>query len=52
MAVNQIYEVVNSINAQANQGAYSAVVDTRSFIDYGKTVLSSETNVETFFKEI
>lgn len=52
MAVNQIYQIVNALNSYANKGAQTAVVDTRSFIDYGKTVLSSETNVETFFKEL
>ncbi len=50
--VNQIYEICNSLNAQANQGTAVAVTDTRSFIDFGKTVLSSDKNVETFFKTL
>lgn len=50
--VNQIYQIVNSLNAQANKGGALAVTDTRSFISYGETVFSSEKNVETFFKAL
>ena len=50
--VNQIYEVCNSLNAQANKGSAVAITDTRGFIDYGRTVLSADENVETFFKTL
>ena len=50
--VNQIYEVCNSLNAQANKGSAVAITDTRGFIDYGNTVLSADRNVETFFKTL
>lgn len=50
--VNQIYEIVNSVNEQMNKGGDLAVTDTRSFIDFGKTVFSSDHNVETFYKTL
>lgn len=50
--VNQIYDIVNSLNSQANGGGALAVTDTRSFISYGESVFSSDHNVETFFKAL
>lgn len=50
--VNQIYNIVNSLNTQANGGGQLAVTDTRSFISYGETVFSSDHNIETFFKAL
>lgn len=50
--VSQIYDIVNSLNSQANKGGALAVTDTRSFISYGESVFSSDTNVETFFKAL
>lgn len=51
--VNQIYTIMNSLNAQANQGHSLEVVDTRSFISYGETISSLSTaNKETWFKTL
>lgn len=48
--VNQIYSIMNSLNAQANQGGALAVTDTRSFISYGEAISSlSDANKETWF---
>ena len=51
--VNQIYSIMNSLNAQANQGSAIAVTDTRSFISYGESISSlSDANKETWFKTL
>ena len=50
--VNQIYEICNELNKEMNQGGDITVVDTRSFISWGEEVLSSDKNIETFFKVI
>lgn len=48
--VNQIYSIMNSLNAQANQGGALAVTDTRSFISYGDAITSlTDANKETWF---
>lgn len=48
--VNQIYSIMNSLNAQANKGDTVAVTDTRSFISYGESISSlSDANKETWF---
>lgn len=48
--VNQIYSIMNSLNAQANQSNAIATVDTRSFISYGEEISSlSDANKETWF---
>lgn len=48
--VNQIYSIMNSLNAQANSGSAIAVTDTRSFISYGDAITSlTEANKETWF---
>lgn len=49
--VNQIYSIMNSLNAQANKSTALTTVDTRSFISYGDEVLSSAntSNRETWF---
>ena len=48
--VNQIYSIMNSLNAQANQAHSLEVTDTRSFISYGDSISSlSDANKETWF---
>lgn len=48
--VNQIYSIMNSLNAQANQGHSLEVTDTRSFISYGESISSlTDANKETWF---
>lgn len=48
--VNQIYSILNSLNAQANQAHAIDTVDTRSFISYGENISSlSDANKETWF---
>lgn len=48
--VNQIYSIMNSLNAQANSGSSIDTVDTRSFISYGESISSlSDANKETWF---
>lgn len=48
MKINQIYETINSI-AQNMQYTGDTVVDTTTFADFGKHVLSSDVNRETFY---
>lgn len=51
--VNQIYSIMNSLNAQANKGHSLEVVDTRSFISYGESISSlSDANKETWFSTL
>lgn len=48
--VNQIYSIMNSLNAQANSGTALAATDTRSFISYGDAITSlTDANRETWF---
>lgn len=48
--VNQIYSILNSLNAQANGGSAIAATDTRSFISYGDAITSlTDANKETWF---
>ena len=48
--VNQIYSILNSLNAQANSGSAIAATDTRSFISYGDAITSlTDANKETWF---
>lgn len=48
--VNQIYSIMNSLNAQANQGSAVTVTDTRDFISYGDAITSlTDANKETWF---
>lgn len=48
--VNQIYSIINSLNAQANSGTALAATDTRSFISYGDAITSlTDANRETWF---
>ena len=48
--VNQIYSIMNSLNAQANSGTALAATDTRSFISYGEAITSlTDANRETWF---
>ena len=49
-SVNQIYAIINSLNAQANQGSAVAVTDTRDFISYGESITAlTDSNKETWF---
>lgn len=45
---NEVYSIVNDINAMANGSSAVAVVDTASFIDFGNSVLSSSDATEVF----
>lgn len=49
--VNQIYAIMNSLNAQANLSTAIATVDSRNFVSYGDEILSSasDANKETWF---
>ena len=48
--VNQIYSILNSLNAQANGGSAIQATDTRSFISYGDAITSlTDANKETWF---
>lgn len=51
MNVNQLYNVLNSINENTTIGAQN-VVDTSTFINYGTLVLSSATNREIFYNKL
>lgn len=49
---NQIYKLTNTIAKMAlGEGAITAV-DTSSFVSLGKQILSSDTNVDAFYKEL
>jgi hypothetical protein len=45
---NNVYAIVNAVNSQANGLSPVTVLDTASFIDFGKSVLSSNDATETF----
>lgn len=52
-SVNQIYTVMNSLNAQANGGSALAMTDTRDFISYGESVLAlTPPEKETWFSTL
>lgn len=48
MTTNQIYQIVNAINAQAFGSTALTVVDNQGLVSLGTTVLSSSTNTEAF----
>lgn len=51
MNVNQIYSVVNSIAQNMKLGTMN-VIDTTSFVNFGKDVLSSDVNKEIFYSTL
>ena len=52
MTTEQIYTLVNEVNAEAFGTNALTVVDTSSLISLGKTVLSSSTNTEAFLNTL
>lgn len=52
MTTEQIYTLVNEVNAEAFGENALAIVDTSSLISLGKTVLSSSTNTEAFLNTL
>ena len=52
MTTEQIYTLVNEVNAEAFGSNALAVVDTSSLISLGNTVLSSSTNTEAFLNTL
>ena len=52
MTTEQIYGLVNAVNAQAFGHSALAVTDTSSLISLGNTVLSSSTNTEAFLNTL
>lgn len=52
MTTEQIYTLVNEVNAQAFGEHALTVVDTSSLISLGNTVLSSSTNTEAFLNTL
>lgn len=52
MTTEQIYELVNSVNAQAFGDDALTVTDTSGLISLGNTVLSSSTNTEAFINTL
>ena len=52
MTTEQIYTLVNEVNAEAFGANSLSVVDTSSLISLGNTVLSSSTNTEAFLNTL
>lgn len=52
MTTEQIYTLVNEVNAEAFGSNALSVVDTSSLISLGNTVLSSSTNTEAFLNTL
>jgi hypothetical protein len=52
MTTEQIYTLVNEVNAEAFGANAISVVDTSSLISLGNTVLSSSTNTEAFLNTL
>lgn len=52
MTTEQIYGLVNTVNAEAFGHSAITVVDTSSLISLGNTVLSSSTNTEAFLNTL
>lgn len=52
MTTDQIYALVNEVNAEAFGENALAIVDTTSLISLGNTVLSSSTNTEAFLNTL
>ena len=52
MKVNQIYQIVNEVNAQAYGNKLPQVVDLTGLIATGNTVLSTETNKDLWFNAL
>lgn len=51
MVAEQIYQIINSITQQALGSTSIAVTDT-TFVSTGKMILSSETNIDAFYKTL
>lgn len=49
---NDVYQIVNAINKQANGLSPISVVDTKSFVDYGNNILTSNDSTETFMSTL
>lgn len=52
MDTNQIYELVNSVTAQAFGNEALATTDARGLVSLGETVLTSEQNTEAFLQTL
>lgn len=52
MTTEQIYTIVNEVNAEAFGSSSLSVVDTSSLISLGNTVLSSSANTEAFLNTL
>lgn len=52
MTTNQIYTIVNAVNAQAFGSQALSVVDTQGLVSLGNTVLSSSNNTESFLNAL
>lgn len=52
MNVNQIYQLVNDIMTDGVGANNVRVKDTRSFVSYGESVISSDTNKEQFYQKL
>lgn len=52
MNVNQIYQLVNDIMADGVGANNVRVKDTRSFVSYGESIISSDTNKEQFYQKL
>ena len=52
MTTEQIYTLVNAVNAEAFGSSALSIVDTSSLISVGNTVLSSSTNTEAFLNTL
>lgn len=52
MDTNQIYTIVNEVNAEAFGSANISVVDSQGLVSLGDTVLSSTTNTEAFLNTL
>ena len=51
MTVNQIYALINTINADSIKGEIN-VVDASSFVNFGNLVLTSSENKEKFYNTL
>lgn len=51
MKVNQIYSTINSIKNDICKGAVD-IIDHSTFVNFGETVISSESNKDAFYKAL
>ena len=52
MDTNQIYSIVNEVNAEAFGSTDIDVIDAQGLVSLGDTVLSSSTNTEAFLNTL